>query len=800
MPGCKSALTIVADRCGRVLGAALCASVAISIGAPVSSASEDRPSLQHAMTVAQAVATSRFMEDGDGNSVFSSPNGTRYVVMVIRGDVTNDRVEAEIYAGKPLSLSAAKSVSVVRLSSRGGRASFNGTSSLLSWSSWNTPIWINDDEVALRWDDSQGVTQVAAVDIGRHRIRYLTRSQTPVLEFDVDRSGDVIYAATVERKQTNEKIRMLKEEGFAVGSINGYSLADGNLVETPFWMTRRSLWMAGAHSAAAIRGLPDSNLAGVPHGMPFEFSPNGRWALVYGPANANTISHWKGMTSAATRKFPGPPEFWSLYLVDVHEQSAKQLWDAPIDFKVNPRLPSWSSDGNRVLLGPAYMPPTDGDVSPGAIGVAEVDLRSQSIRRLPLSTEDAQKVRAIRWCGDTASELTMLDGARVTFSWDGKVWRQEVLQCGAHPLGEVRVRIQLKQGLNDPPKLIGTDTSAGAAAVLLDPNPGLTGEFALGHVELIKWNALGGNEVSGILFYPVGFQRGRQYPLVVQTYGHETDETFSLYGGAGANTHLGPGHGARVAQMLSGRGIAVLQAFNQVKGGTKDVPVTEPQKTRNEIATIEQGIQALKERGIIDSNLVGIEGYSYRGWVVEYALSHSDFPYAAAIVSDASDGSYFQAGLTNWDWGFTDRIGSIPFGSGMENWLEESPAFNAERFRTPIQIQVYSGGDGFGHVLWSGWETFSRLRYLHLPAEMYVVPDVLHGIHGLQTPSQVIAVQERALDWWLFWLLGVEDPNPSKRDQYIAWKGLRDEQNAARETPRPPLLKWTSTPWTLPNE
>jgi hypothetical protein len=42
----------------------------------------------------------------------------------------------------------------------------------------------------------------------------------------------------------------------------------------------------------------------------------------------------------------------------------------------------------------------------------------------------------------------------------------------------------------------------------------------------------------------------------------------------------------------------------------------------------------------------------------------------------------------------------------------------------------------------------------------------------------VIAVQQRAVDWFDFWLNGREDPDERKAEQYTGWRQLRIQHQA----------------------
>jgi hypothetical protein len=198
-------------------------------------------------------------------------------------------------------------------------------------------------------------------------------------------------------------------------------------------------------------------------------------------------------------------------------------------------------------------------------------------------------------------------------------------------------------------------------------------------------------------------------------------------------------------------------------------------------------VRHLTSIGLVDETKVGLMGHSAAGRVVEQALLESDFPYAAAIAADCAELNYLQSALGGWSY----MPGApAPFGEGLKFWMDNSPAFNAERITTPLQLEVTTGGRGFGTLLWE-WELFSRLRYLSKPVEYYILPDITGGRHLLQNPRQLLALQSRALDWWSFWLKGEESLDPTKAEQYLEWKRLRELHNAELSRPRPARRNWS---------
>jgi hypothetical protein len=75
-------------------------------------------------------------------------------------------------------------------------------------------------------------------------------------------------------------------------------------------------------------------------------------------------------------------------------------------------------------------------------------------------------------------------------------------------------------------------------------------------------------------------------------------------------------------------------------------------------------------------------------------------------------------------------------------------------------------------------ELFVPLLRAEAAVEVYAFPGEAHLKFR---PCHKLATYERSFDWLRFWLLGEEDPNPAKADQYARWRGMRESrQDAAR--------------------
>lgn len=639
--------------------------------------------------------------------------------------------------------------------------------------------------MALFWEDGNSIRQVIAVDVNTGEIHPLTRHSADVLRFSVDAHGTLIYSAALARSQRDLKPDY--NQGRVVQASDAIELLTGARGAWD-WMNHERFIVTTSHPAprrlhfaqsdAVSRYLPltalatfsqDGRLAIAPHSVTCTDLPVGweRYAL----------DHFRSMLEACASN---PASFYArqfekLFVIDIASATTRTLWQAP-NHPYGLQRVAWSPNSRSVLLGPTFLPIQTADAAGlAAETVVEVSIESGEYRRLPIEASKARTVVALSWTSNDHAEILLRNGESLRVSKHHSQWRLDhdvASEPESAERREPKYRVELRQDLNTPPALYGIELASGREAKLLDLNPKLR-QLSLGRVEWIDARSADGKQWEGRLYYPVHYRPGQRYPLVFQTYVHAPRSEFSLYGHS--QPALGPGRSAYLAQVLANRDIFVLH------GPSRAESIDE---VRRQIAALETRINTLSAKGLVDRERVGIMGYSASGWLTTYALAHSNFPYAAAITDDNKDGGYLQAALSSWDFASgAEMIGAAPFGAGLKLWIQHSPAMNAERIRTPLLLTRSSPA-----MELSGWEMFSRLRYLKKPVEYYFVPQISHGSHGLQNPRQVRALQERALDWWCFWLKDEEDSDPAKVSQYQGWRQLRKlhEADARRRDLIPP--------------
>jgi dipeptidyl aminopeptidase/acylaminoacyl peptidase len=436
--------------------------------------------------------------------------------------------------------------------------------------------------------------------------------------------------------------------------------------------------------------------------------------------------------------------------------------------------PSWSSDGQAILLPGTYIDSKNG--TPSRPCVAVVNLLSNTracVEMLKGFTEtgvekDFHSIVEAHFVGGDKQRVIVTFVDRIDSSHRAIEYRQSAdgfWQIALHinsvtEVGHGGLTVAVKQGISEPPQLVATNEET--SRVIWDPNPQLK-NMELGEASVYRWKDKDGREWKGGLFKPVNYKAGQRYPLVIQTHGF-TESEFQPAG-------LLPT--AFAARALAAAGIAVLQI-------AEHCPMVTPSEGPCAVSGYEAAANQLVSDGLVDSEKIGIIGFSRSCFYVMETLTTSSLHIRAASITDGVMASYLQYMI----WGelgngvaneMNSLIGAQPFGEGLPQWLRRSPGFNLDKVSAPLQVV----GAGSNSML-GMWEVYAGLRYLQKPVELVMLNT---SEHVLTNPAVRMASQGGSVDWFRFWLQDYEDPDPAKKEQYERWRGLRkmQEENDAKD-------------------
>jgi dipeptidyl aminopeptidase/acylaminoacyl peptidase len=304
------------------------------------------------------------------------------------------------------------------------------------------------------------------------------------------------------------------------------------------------------------------------------------------------------------------------------------------------------------------------------------------------------------------------------------------------------------------PRLTRIDLDTGRQLDLATPNT----ELDLGsdlRVEPLAWTTPEGDAMSGVLLTPATTPTGR-LPLFITYYSCEG----YLRGGVGDEWPLAA---------LASSGVATA-CINQAPRRAGETPQSQDatRDSRQALAAVASLITRLDARGLIDQGRVGMGGLSFGSEQTLWIATHSDLLAAASIASGQLEPVYYwMNGAPGRDVGATLKAiwGLGPPDQTPQAWARMSSALNTQHLKAPLLMQLPE--QEYRYVP----ELYARLAATKTPVELYAFAG---EPHIKVQPRHRLAVYQRNLDWFRFWLLCEEDPEPAKQAQYARWRTLRE--------------------------
>jgi dipeptidyl-peptidase-4 len=170
--------------------------------------------------------------------------------------------------------------------------------------------------------------------------------------------------------------------------------------------------------------------------------------------------------------------------------------------------------------------------------------------------------------------------------------------------------------LQTPPQ-VRIHAADGTEARVIDAKPvAALAEYRLRRPELIQVKTRDGFVMEAMLIKPPDFDPSRRYPVLQSTYaGPHAPRVKNAWGDT---AHL-------FLQLIAQRGVLVWVCDNRTASGKGAVSAWHGYKRMGvtELEDIEDGLDWLRRQPFVDPARIGIEGWSYGGFMVSYALTHS---------------------------------------------------------------------------------------------------------------------------------------------------------------------------------
>lgn len=479
---------------------------------------------------------------------------------------------------------------------------------------------------------------------------------------------------------------------------------------------------------------------------------------------------------ASTRPFPPAPiprAFFAQVLATGETRPASTGEARLLASRADQREEVWtesrSSSGRRAWIGAAAGPAVSGALSAQTADgrtVACGDPVCAGASR-PFWSPDGSRVRYFRregWANASTAIYEWVPGT----ARPRRIYLTDDLLADCGVLADSL--ICFRDASLQPRRLERLQLANGRREQIFDPNPEF-GRLSLGRVERLHLRNSFNYETVADLVLPVGYRPGERYPLVVVQY----QTRGFLRGGTGDEYPI---------QAFANRGYAVLSVGRPPSIGLGAANPTEIGRIdladfadrRSTLANVEAGVRLLIARGIADPARIGITGMSDGSTTATYALLHSNLFSAVAMSQCCFDTTLpTRVGPTAARHFHREGYPRLT-DDGTAFWNHISLSRNARRVRTPILLQLADT------EYMSALESFTALREVGAPIDMFVFPGEQHV---KWQPAHRLAVYERSLDWFDYWLRGIRSSAPGRQAELVHWDSLRAELRPTQPDPTP---------------
>lgn len=255
--------------------------------------------------------------------------------------------------------------------------------------------------------------------------------------------------------------------------------------------------------------------------------------------------------------------------------------------------------------------------------------------------------------------------------------------------------------------------------------------------EVIKYNRDDGLELSGTLYFPLGYDtiRKEKAPMIMWAYPTEfKDGSSASQSTQNKNEFTYPYYGSMIYWITRGYFVLDDASFPIVGEGE-----TEPNDSfRTQlVANAKAAIDAVEEMGYIDRNKVAVGGHSYGAFMVANLLSHSDL-FAAGI---ARSGAYNRT-LTPFGFQSEERN----YWEAPEIYYTMSPFMHADKMNSPLLLIHGEADNNSGTYPMQSERYFNALKGLGANVRLVMLPKESHGYRAKESILHLLWEQDQWLE------------------------------------------------------
>jgi dipeptidyl aminopeptidase/acylaminoacyl peptidase len=252
--------------------------------------------------------------------------------------------------------------------------------------------------------------------------------------------------------------------------------------------------------------------------------------------------------------------------------------------------------------------------------------------------------------------------------------------------------------------------------------------------ELIKWKTFDDKEIEGLLTYPLNYQAGKKYPLILNVHGGPA--------GVFTQTFIAGNGGAYPIASFAEMGIFVLRANPRGSSGygTDFRTANRRDWGGGDFRDLMAGVDYVLRMGIADQSNLGVMGWSYGGFMSSWIVGHTDRFKVASIGAPVVDLVY--QNLTD------DIAGFLPSYMKADPWNDWavydkwSPLRYVQNVKTPVMLQHCEGDQRV--PINNSTMFYNALKRRNVPARMLVMP---RQAHGPTEPKMILVTMNSNVEW-----------------------------------------------------
>jgi len=246
--------------------------------------------------------------------------------------------------------------------------------------------------------------------------------------------------------------------------------------------------------------------------------------------------------------------------------------------------------------------------------------------------------------------------------------------------------------------------------------------------EFFKYKSFDGMQIEGALLLPANYDGHSKLPLITLVHGGPTgrwDDSVQTWG-----------------QILVGHGYAIF--YPNVRGSTgygeKFVEANRADWGGADFKDVMAGVDAVIARGVADPNRLGIGGWSYGGYMSEWAITQTTRFKAAVSGAGMADliaefGTESHPSYDEWFFG-------QPY-EKPEGFLHSSPFMYMKNAKTPTLI--LQGENDTTDPLGQSQQLYRGLKHYGVKAELVEYP---REPHGPQEEKHNLDILNRIVKWY----------------------------------------------------